>query len=168
MEWALVNPGDEDVWWRLTPVARGLVKWPWLAGPLLTAVERAMWALPAEETGLNSQSEVDGLLKQMCKSLLQYNGVAGARLDDVLLLWLHRPESLGPNCSPGTHYVDLVSRITSMFVVPGRLYGDCVRLLDRLETWIDQWRWHGEERRDAHRHVAHVRNLLEGRGWSSA
>ncbi|MEV6239752.1 hypothetical protein, partial [Lentzea sp. NPDC051838] len=162
--WASKNPDDEDVWWRLSPILRDLRKWPHLLMPLLTAVERATWTLSSENlSARNSKSEIDGLMDQLCRRRGLKYGIPAARLDDVLVLWLHRPESLSPHCSPGSYYLDMLFRVTSFVIVPGRFPGDPQHLLDRLEAWIENWQCAGEQRDEARSHVARTRIYLSRR-----
>jgi hypothetical protein len=160
VQWALENPDHEDVSWRLARVAKGLNHWPHLAPHLLDAMEEVMVRLTADQPVVNSQSEMDGLMRYLCKARSLSPGVIGARLDDLLLSWLCHPESLSPNCSVDSHFLELVSRATSLFVVPRRVNGQHAEILDRLETWIGHWRWHGPERDLARTYVAHARTFV--------
>ncbi|PSL55858.1 hypothetical protein B0I31_104149 [Saccharothrix carnea] len=159
IDWAMANPENEDVSWRLTRVARDLGKWPDLAVPLLTAVERVVWTLPAAATTINSASEVDSLMRYLCQAPALTVGIPGARLDDLLRAWLSRPESLSPHCSPGTHFLPLASRISSLFVVPGKAPNMPHETLDRLESWIHRWKSEGDERAAALECVKLVRRF---------
>jgi hypothetical protein len=136
---------DEDVWWRLTHVVGNLTAWPHLTDPLLNAVERAMWRVPERSHEVNSKGEIDALLEQLCRRVELRCGISGARLDDLLFQWLSLPESMNPNCPPKFQFLNLVSRVTSSLVVPGRWGGDPGGLLDRLEAWIAHWRDAGEK-----------------------
>ncbi|MFL6118685.1 hypothetical protein [Actinophytocola sp.] len=147
IEWATANPGNEDVAWRLWPVARDLVNWPELTAPLLSAVERVVWALPAHATAINSRAQVDNLMLNLCRAPTLQNGISGARLDDLLRLWLSRPESLNPHDLPDFHLLSLVSRVTGLFVLPRATPSEPGALLDRLEAWVHQWK-SGEDKRD--------------------
>ncbi|MFD4671357.1 hypothetical protein ACFWNN_16600 [Lentzea sp. NPDC058450] len=160
VEWASDHTDHEDVWWRLTPVAKGLNHWPHLAVPLLDVMERVMWGLSPDPVDLNQQSEVDGLLRYLCKASSLSNGTVSARMDDLLLTWLCREESLSPNCSVDSHFLELVSRATSLFVVPRRVQSVHVSILDRLHAWIGRWRWSGPERDMAWTYVAHAKGLF--------
>jgi hypothetical protein len=137
--WAINHPADTDVGWRLTGVARALKKekWDHLTDGLLHAVERTLWAMPLEATLLNDHSQFDGMFESLCRSIL--TGIPAARLDDLLRIWIARPEAFNPQCSEGTYYLGLVSRVCSLLVIGETSPPHPHALLDRLEIWVHEW-----------------------------
>jgi hypothetical protein len=135
--WAINHPADTDVGWRLNGVAKGLNRWGDLLDGLLRAVERILWTMPPEATSLNDHSEFDGTFEYLCRSIRI--GIPAAWLDDLLRIWIARPEAFSPHCSKGTHYLSLVSRVCSLLVIKDTSPPHPHVLLDRLEVWVHEW-----------------------------
>ena len=137
--WAKANPGDEDIGWRLSGLARKIDHYPALSSGLLDAVEYSFRALPSDVNGLNAHSEVDGLLENLARARSMYCGLAAARLDDLIIAWLSRPEALTTNCSKDTYFTGLTSRIISLMYVGRFEVEEATLLLDRMRIWIGNW-----------------------------
>lgn len=126
--------------WLLTIVAQSISRFPSLAGELLSTVELAMRRLPGLDGPVNSQSEFETLLDALIHREEYHLGIFAARLDDVIIAWLDRPQSLPDECSRGFNYASLVRRAIAI-AYSGRFapgYRDA--LLARLRAWIPHWR----------------------------
>ncbi|RIW42271.1 serine protease [Micromonospora endophytica] len=140
LDWAAEHPHDPDIPWRMNGVATAIDRFPLLAGRLLRAVERFLDGIEGEQADVNRHGEVDGLVQSLCRPRTLRCGLAGARVDDILLRWLAHPATLNPRCSKGTHYRDKVSRACAL-VRAGRLSRQgAIDVLARLHTWIPHWR----------------------------
>ena len=140
VEWARAHPGDEDIAWRLAGLAKKLDDYPALSNDFLTVLEISFRILADTTNVLNAQSEIDGLFEQLARSRATYCGLAAARLDDLILIWLSRPEALSENCSRGTYFTGLTSRIISLMYAGRFGTEDRAVMLDRLRTWIGYWK----------------------------
>ncbi|SEF26300.1 hypothetical protein SAMN05421837_103175 [Amycolatopsis pretoriensis] len=161
IEWAMANPGNEDVSWRLSRLVKHTEKWPDLTIKLLAAIEEMVWTIPTNTTTLNSFSEVDSLMQALCRIPQLKTGIFGARFDDLIRLWLSRPESLSPHCSVGTSYIEFVSRVTSLLILSKNSPSKPNEVLDRLETWIHNWKYLDEHRIQALNCVNFARNFVD-------
>ena len=133
------NPRDENIAWDLSPVARTLDQYPSLAADVITALEMHLRMLPLETTRINSRSQFDGMLEQLARRACCRNGIIAARLDDLIDMWLDRPESLTSSTTEGSYFNALLSRILSL-VYAGRFSrNDRRSLLERIRTWIGHW-----------------------------
>jgi len=106
---------------------------------IFEAWERHIRTLPPEPA-LTVASEIDKLIDLCARSGEYRLGTPAARLDDVLMNWLDRPEALNDQCSSNTHYTALVTRALAL-IYSGR-YAPAERdaLLSRLRGWLDHWR----------------------------
>ncbi|RIV39942.1 serine protease family protein [Micromonospora radicis] len=139
LQWAAEHPLDVDIPWRLTGVVRGFFRYPGLAGRLLRSVEVYLDGVEGTRAGVNENGELDGLIQALCRSTEVRCGLAGARLDDIVLRWLAHPAALSPNCPPGMEFSNVVSRASSLVRLGRYARRDAVDVLTRLHVWISHW-----------------------------
>ncbi|WP_341716668.1 hypothetical protein QQG74_22135 [Micromonospora sp. FIMYZ51] len=140
LQWAADHPYDADVPWRVVGVATAIDRFPALAGRLLRSIENYLDGIEQEPTKPNQHGEVDSLIQSVCRPRTLCCGLAGARVDDIVLRWLTHPAALNPRCPEGIQFKETVSRACAL-VRAGRLsHQGAVGLLSRLHAWIPRWR----------------------------
>ncbi|MGB2568002.1 trypsin-like peptidase domain-containing protein [Micromonospora citrea] len=175
----IAAPDATDVGWRLTPVAKArlpehggprqeirtrklLDREPLLADRMLTAVDRHLAAVTAIPDTFASRPEMYGLVNELCRTVTYLKGIGGARLDDIVLTWVTRPDALVQPCPEGSYYQSLVSRICAILRT-GRLEPSAaLALVGRLEVWVPTWRIAGDRQQmdDSLADLDHVRRQL--------
>ncbi|TCB98337.1 serine protease [Micromonospora zingiberis] len=140
LEWASAHPEDVDIPWRLTGIARIIGRYPHLGDRLLRSVEGYLDAVEHETVEVNGHGELDGLIQALCRRQALRCGLAGARLDDIVLRWLAHPAALNPNCPKGSQFSEAASRALSLVWAGRYAHQDAVDVLVRLHHWIPRWR----------------------------
>ncbi|MFG2061104.1 trypsin-like peptidase domain-containing protein [Micromonospora sp. NPDC048871] len=139
LQWAADHPQDIDIPWRLTGVAAGLDRYPSLADRLLRSVEGYLDAVEHETVEVNGHGELDGLIQALCRRRVLRCGLAGARLDDIMLRWLAHPAALNQKCPKTIQFSDAVSRVLSLIWAGRYAHQEAVEVLTRLHRWIPAW-----------------------------
>ncbi|WBB53976.1 trypsin-like peptidase domain-containing protein [Verrucosispora sp. WMMD573] len=141
LQWAATHPEDVDIPWRLTGIAASIDRYPNLTARLVRSVEVYLDAVEHETAEvMNGQGQLDGLIQALCRRRSLRCGLAGARLDDIILRWLAHPAALNPNCPEDSYFSEAARRVQSL-VWAGRFsHQGAVDVLARLHHWISRWR----------------------------
>ncbi|WP_204019273.1 hypothetical protein, partial [Micromonospora sediminimaris] len=140
LQWAATHPEDVDIPWRLTGIATGIDRYPSLTGRLLRSVEGYLDAVEHDTAEVNGHGQLDGLVQALCRRHPLRCGIAGARLDDIVLRWLAHPSALNPNCPKGSQFSEAARRVQSLVWAGRFTHQGAVDVLTRLHRWIPRWR----------------------------
>ena len=141
VSWCFRNLEDPGVVWSASRIFREFDERRSVLLTYLAVVEAHFRVLPKHAVDINGDSVYDGVVDRFCRSEYASRGVLGNRLDDLVQFWVTRPESLSPNCTDGTYFNGLVTRITGL-VYGGKRFDPAVSadVLTRLRAWIGHWR----------------------------